>query len=196
MLINFADGVSEPKHQEELSNLLEQITLEELEAVERYCYELLSKIGRKNGRRYEISYVPPVALQLILNNQDGPLQYGVHAGNIIKIIKMSSFDKKKGKFGEMCILAHETGHAIMGVKNVTMDDKFGTRIMEKATDEAIKMYIMDKFPLFYRMYVLCRDTHHHKTKEGDFKEFFKDIIGIMEQRWAYYKDRRKNRLNI
>lgn len=188
-LINFADGVATAETQFKLNNLLAQISDDEIEAVKQYCYQLLAKAGKNMGKRYNVSFVPVIALQLILNNTTETMQYGFHVGNVIKIIKMDG--SKKGRFGEALILAHETGHALLGSKNHLLRDNWGTRVMEKATDEVIKMYIMDKFPTFYKMYVLCRDTHHYKTKEGDYKEFFKDIISKMEMKWKRFKERRK-----
>lgn len=186
-MINFSDGVFTPETQTKLYQLLSQITDDEIEAVREYCYKLLAKAGKELGKRYSVSFVPIIPLQIMLNNKSDTIQYGVHAGNIIKIVKMDG--SKKGRFGEVLILAHETGHALLGMKNLTLREKFGTRVMEKATDEVIKMYLMDKFPLFYQMYYLCRDTHHYRTKEGDYKEFFKDIISKMENKWRIFKKR-------
>lgn len=187
MLINFADGIFTPKHQEELNILLNEITYDELNAVEKYLYELLALVGSKIKKRYTINYIKVIPLQLLLNNYNGPLQYGVHSNNNISIIDMSEIGGKKGKFGEILILAHEVGHALMGYKNYTIQQEYNTRLMEKMTDETIKMRLMDKFPNFYKMYCLCRNTHHYKTKEGDFKEFFKDIVSVLENKWKIYK---------
>ena len=184
-LINFADGVPTQEAQEQLNILLSQITNEEIEEVRNYCYRLLAKAGKEMGKRYQVSFIPVIALNLMLGNNTDVIQYGVHSGNIIKIVKMGA--SKKGRFGEVLILAHETGHALLGAKNMLFQAKWGTRVMEKATDEVIKMYLMDKFPLFYKMYVLCRNTHHYRTKEGDYKEFFKDIITKMENKWRHFK---------
>lgn len=184
-LINFADGVPTQETQEQLNALLSQITDEEIEKVRNYCFTLLAKAGKELGKRYQVSFIPVVALNIMLGNNTGVLQYGVHSGNIIKIVKMD--DSKKGRFGEVLILAHETGHALLGAKNMLFKERWGTRLMEKATDEIIKMYLMDKFPLFYKMYVLCRNTHHYQTKEGDYKEFFKDIIAKMENKWHHFR---------
>lgn len=188
MLINFADGVATQETQDKLNILLSKITDEEIEAAREYCYRLLAKAGEEMGRRYKVSFVPVIALQLMLGNNSEVLQYGVHAGHMIKIVKMDG--SKKGRFGEVLILAHETGHALLGAKNMLFRERWGTRLMEKATDEVIKMYLMDRFPLFYQMYVLCRDTHHHQTKEGDYKEFFKNIIAGMEKKWRLFRERR------
>lgn len=189
-LINFADGVATPETQAKLNQLLTQISEEEIETVKEYCYKLLAKAGKEFGKKYRVSYVPIIPLQLMLGNNTDIVQYGVHSGNIIKIVKMG--DSKKGRFGEALILAHETGHALLGAKNFLFREKWGTRVMEKATDEVIKMYLMNRFPTFYQMYVLCRDTHHYKTKEGDYKEFFKDIISKMERQWKKFKGGVKN----
>lgn len=183
--VNFSDGVSTPETQAKLNMLLAQISDDEIEAVREYCYKLLAKAGKEIGMRYKVSFVPIIALQILLGNNSDTIQYGVHAGNIIKIVKMDG--SKKGRFGEVLILAHETGHAILGAKNGLLRELGGTRVMEKATDEVIKMYLMNKFPLFYQMYVLCRDTHHYRTKEGDYKEFFKDIISGMEKKWHRFR---------
>lgn len=183
------DGVATKETQKKLKALLAKITEQEIEEVREYCYKLLEKAGRKLGRRYRISFVPVVPLQLMLGNKQEKIQYGVHCGNVIKIVRMDG--SKKGLFGEVLILAHETGHALLGHRNDYLRANWGSRVMEKATDEVIKMYLMDKFPLFYKMYYLCRNTHHWDTKEGDYKVFFADIIEGMEKKWKSFLKKQK-----
>ncbi len=190
MIINFSDGVATPETQEQLHLLCNQISIEEIKKVECHLLNLLTKIGYRDKHRYSIDFVDNIPLQIYLHRGrlNGPLQYGVHSPYHIRILKMSRVDEKKGKIGELVILAHEVGHALMGDKNYTVQDNNGTKVMEKMTDEALKINLDNReFPTFYEIYRLCRDTHHYKTKEGDFKEFFKDIISILEKEWELYK---------
>lgn len=190
--INFSDGVATKEIQQKLQSLLEQLTFKELENVYKYLLKLLEKVGTKNKAPYHVDFVDNIPLQIYLHKgkKEGPLQYGVHYPNHIKIIKMSNVEKHKGTLGELIILAHEVGHALMGEKNYSIQEINNTRVMEKATDETLKMNLpKNKFPIFYEIYTLVRNTHHYKTKEGDFKEFFKDIIQPLEKEWKVYKEK-------
>lgn len=185
-LINFSDGVFSEETQNKLTELLPEITHEELDEVQERLLKILTNVGRKNGERYNLSFMPNVMLQITLRNKTPKIQYGAHMPSNIKIIKMRDVNNLKGRVGELIILAHECGHAMLGDKNYSLADKYGTKMMEKITDEVAKFKLREISPGFYDMYSLCRNTHHYDTKEGDFKEFFKDIINVMEDEWGGY----------
>lgn len=186
MLINFDDGIFEPTNQKELHRLSKEITIDELNKVEKRLYEILSNISKKRKHNYKVTFMPNILLQIALKNKTPIMQYGAHLPFDIKIIKMSDKDQLLGKISELIILAHEIGHAILDHRNYTLDENYGTWLMEKITDEVAKFKLINLSPNFYKMYCLCRDTHHYKTKEGDFKEFFKPIIVSMENDWLTY----------
>lgn len=192
-LINFSDGIATEDTQKKLQELLYKITPEELDNVEIRMKNLLNNIGNSKGKNYKVEFIPNVLLQIILHNNSPILQYGAHTPFHITINNMGSDNKNinplKARIAKDIILTHEIGHAMMGDYNQIMDKKYNTRLMEKSTDEVIKSKIFNEFPNFYEMYRLCRNTHHYKTKEGDFKEFFKDIIEILEKEWRDYLEK-------
>ena len=185
-LINFSDGVFTQENQDKLNKLLPTISLKDLENVEDRLHEILHNISKAKGQKYRVTFIPNILLQITLHNLTPKIQYGAHLPFDIIINEMGNENDLKARVAKDIIFMHEVGHACLGDKNGLLDDKYGTRFMEKSTDEIIKSKMRNVCPNFYNMYRLCRNTHHYDTKEGDFKEFFKDKIEKLEHEWQNY----------
>lgn len=185
-LINFSDGVPTQETQDKLNRLLPTISLRDLDNVEDRLYEILFNISKKELKNYKVTFMPNILLQIALHNLTPRIQYGAHLPFDITINTMGESNDLKSRIAKDIIFMHEVGHALLGDYNNKLDKKYGTHFMEKATDEIIKKKMIDVCPNFYDMYRLCRNTHHYNSKEGDFKEFFKDKIQKLEKEWEIY----------
>lgn len=199
-------GQATLKNQIKLNKYFKEISLEDLDLVQEFLFNFLYKINPM----YKVTFMPNLDLQKEIKkahlNQGRlndsslyTLDYGQHQQgkdiNNILILKMRSApgNEKLGRLAELIILAHEIGHAKMGNYNLDMQimDGGSLKLVESATDAAIEQQLYKRFPLFGKIYRLCRSTHHYKTKEGDFKEFFKPLINYFDKEWFSYLRRQE-----